>query len=885
MWSFFSRDQLKSFPYEIGEKVSDDDDYSVWTLHVGKSKTNDQPVSVFCFNVAENSDICKQTSLGAIKRLRTLRHPNVLTFIDSLETDKFIYMVTEPVKPLSIHLKNFEGNHDFETSWGLHQIAKGLGFLINSVNLIHNNVCMASMFVNPAGEWKLGGVDYMYPASGEGSNLPPLKPLPQLEKYDPPEKNAARAKKSHKWSVDMWGLGCLIWEAYNGRLSRSSSLKVVNKIPKNLLKNYVALVTANPLSRPNPDIFIENCRANNSFMANHFVTTNLFLDEVQIKDEKEQIKFFEDLTEHLDEFPPAYSKYKILPKLLNVYQYGNVKTSVLAPLFKLGKLLGEEEYQEKIVPHVVTLFSSTDRATRIYLLRQLPIFAEHLKPKVVNSQVFPNMVTGFMDTNPAIREQTVKGMLLLAPKLNDTNLNTELMKHFARLQTRDDQGPIRTNTTVCLGKVTPHLSPIVRQRVITSAFSRAMKDPFTAARISGVLGMLNNIKYFTLKDCANKAIPCLSQLTVDPEKNVRDYVFKALKAFIDKLQEASDDPEKAAKLEKEAEVAEQPTQSGNSAKWAGWMTTGVTSLTSKLYNAKLSAAQPNQPPASSTEKKPAKESEATANKKPEIKSPNLPKPATKPNIVAKSQPLDDAEEENGWDDDGDGWGDMDGTKACNDSGKIKKSRTKLVRLSQIREKEQEMWECLDKDDFEDEINDNLEKVSIKEENKQEEDFNDWDEQIDGGDGWGNDDNSWNDDWDDSIKNQNKAAKKPSNTLNWNKQESNKSTADVENFFDELTANAKPKKAILGKKTTKLTTAKVGANKPKPIKAEKPAETKTNDSWGWDDDWNQNENPNSELTKAERSKLEREEKRKQRKKEIEERRANRAANKLATRKAD
>ena len=38
MWSFFSRDQMKSFPYEIGEKVSDDDDYSVWTLHDGKSK-------------------------------------------------------------------------------------------------------------------------------------------------------------------------------------------------------------------------------------------------------------------------------------------------------------------------------------------------------------------------------------------------------------------------------------------------------------------------------------------------------------------------------------------------------------------------------------------------------------------------------------------------------------------------------------------------------------------------------------------------------------------------------------------------------------------------------------------------------------------------------
>ena len=35
------------------------------------------------------------------------------------------------------------------------------------------------------------------------------------------------------------------------------------------------------------------------------------------------------------------------------------------------------------------------------------------------------------------------------------------MKHFARLQSRDDQGPIRTNTTVCLGKMTQHLNPAV----------------------------------------------------------------------------------------------------------------------------------------------------------------------------------------------------------------------------------------------------------------------------------------------------------------------------------------------------------------------------------------------------------------------------------------
>lgn len=53
-------------------------------------------------------------------------------------------------------------------------------------------------------------------------------------------------------------------------------------------------------------------------------------------------------------------------------------------------------------------------------------------------------------------------MLLMAPKLNETNLNQELMRHFARLQARDEQGPIRCNTTVCLGKIASYLNAGVK---------------------------------------------------------------------------------------------------------------------------------------------------------------------------------------------------------------------------------------------------------------------------------------------------------------------------------------------------------------------------------------------------------------------------------------
>ncbi len=61
-------------------------------------------------------------------------------------------------------------------------------------------------------------------------------------------------------------------------------------------------------------------------------------------------------------------------------------------------------------------------------------------------------------------------MLYLAPKLNYKNLNIELMKHFSRLQTSDDQGVIRTNTIVCLGKIAGHLNPSVRKYLINKNY-------------------------------------------------------------------------------------------------------------------------------------------------------------------------------------------------------------------------------------------------------------------------------------------------------------------------------------------------------------------------------------------------------------------------------
>ncbi|KAM4847411.1 N-terminal kinase-like protein isoform 7-T7 [Urocitellus parryii] len=593
MW-FFARDPVRDFPFELSPEAPEGSPPGPWVLHRGRKKATGSLVSIFVYDVKPGAEEQTQVAKAAFKRLKTLRHPNILAYIDGLETEKCLHVVTEAVTPLGMYLKarvDAGGLKEQELSWGLHQIVKALSFLVNDCNLIHNNVCMAAVFVDRAGEWKLGGLDYMYSAQGNGGG-PPRKGIPELEQYDPPEltDNSGRAVRE-KWSADMWRLGCLIWEVFNGPLPRATALRNPGKIPKSLVPHYCELVGANPKVRPNPARFLQNCQAPGGFMNNRFVETNLFLEEIQIKEPAEKQKFFQELSKSLDSFPEDFCRHKVLPQLLTAFEFGNAGAVVLTPLFKVGKFLSAEEYQQKIIPVVVKMFSSTDRAMRIRLLQQMEQFIQYLDEPTVNTQIFPHVVHGFLDTNPAIREQTVKSMLLLAPKLNEANLNVELMKHFARLQAKDEQGPIRCNTTVCLGKIGSYLSASTRHRVLTSAFSRATKDPFAPSRVAGVLGFAATHNFYSMNDCAHKILPVLCGLTVDPEKSVRDQAFKAIRSFLSKLESVSEDPTQLAEVEKDVHAASSPGMGGAAASWAGWAVTGVSSLTSKFIRAHPMATQ------------------------------------------------------------------------------------------------------------------------------------------------------------------------------------------------------------------------------------------------------------------------------------------------------
>ncbi|KAF2355410.1 Protein kinase-like domain [Trinorchestia longiramus] len=366
----------------------------------------------------------------------------------------------------------------------------------NDGNLEHCNVNSSSVFVTLGGEWKLGGLEFCRATRSAGAvELPPNRIPPSLAVYDAPEKT--------NQCTDSWGLGCLVWEVFNMTpLVQSGALRNTTKLPAPVASVYKQLLSEQPGRRPKSSEVLEQLTAPGGFLDNNLIRTIDFLENIHIRQNSEKQIFFSRLCEDLDSIPQVIVKYKVLPAVVSAQQFSSLGSMVLPALLKMSELLSEPEYQRQVLPTVVQLFGSPDRATRLQLLQQMEVLAPHMDAATINDKVFPHLCTGFLDANPSIREHTIKSILPLASKLNKQLLNTEVMKHFAKLQARDEQGGIRTNCTVCLGKIAPHLSPTARSKCLISAFTRALKDPFPPARVAGVMALATTQHFYPIDQVA-----------------------------------------------------------------------------------------------------------------------------------------------------------------------------------------------------------------------------------------------------------------------------------------------------------------------------------------------------------------------------------------------
>eukprot|EP00001_Collodictyon_triciliatum_P188564 33717_2 len=73
------------FPYDVGKIIPSFEGHPYWTLHEGTKLENGSPVSVFAFDVKKHSEAEGRAARNAFKRMKTIRFPSVLRYLDGVE--------------------------------------------------------------------------------------------------------------------------------------------------------------------------------------------------------------------------------------------------------------------------------------------------------------------------------------------------------------------------------------------------------------------------------------------------------------------------------------------------------------------------------------------------------------------------------------------------------------------------------------------------------------------------------------------------------------------------------------------------------------------------------------------------------------------------------
>lgn len=124
------------------------------------------------------------------------------------------------------------------------------------------------------------------------------------------------------------------------------------------------------------------------------------------------------------------------------------------------------EFDQLVTPAIINLFKSNDRSIRLALCEKIESYAAKLSDSVCNDIIYPNLAAGFNDNTAIIREQTLKAVSTLAPKLHSKTINNSLLRHLAKLQLDSEPG-IRTNTAICLARLSKYLDESVFHVILT----------------------------------------------------------------------------------------------------------------------------------------------------------------------------------------------------------------------------------------------------------------------------------------------------------------------------------------------------------------------------------------------------------------------------------
>lgn len=175
-------------------------------------------------------------------------------------------------------------------------------------------------------------------------------------------------------------------------------------IPATLFQVWRRLGNPNPRARLKTDVFLELGTGSESagggwWPSNRLVKLSAALEGFSLASESERLGLLRTLQTVSDgkrgseALPEEFLRYKVLPSLVQTFEFGGGGPTLLPLILALSGNLPEKEYATSVLQPLVRMFATPDRAMRMALLENLDKFAGKLTNKDVVERVWPHLVT------------------------------------------------------------------------------------------------------------------------------------------------------------------------------------------------------------------------------------------------------------------------------------------------------------------------------------------------------------------------------------------------------------------------------------------------------------------------------------------------------------
>lgn len=589
-----------SIPYTIKEKFVEptgSSDFIIWSVYDGVNPKNDAPVTIFEFNL-KNPALSSYVDLArnCFKKLKLIKFPEVISVIEFIENESFLYIVTEPVVPLTKYLTQNQTHLSKDAkAYGLYKIANALAFINSKANCVHGNLNMYSVWVNGQGDWKLFGFEVLTNLTSDPDQpiYRHFKSLRSFEEGLPPEVKLGgiQAIQQSPMLLDSYKLGVFTYQLFCTKdfsLVPSSDLEEFAtkraSVPQPLGAAVQKLVGARRITT---ERFLQETQQ--YFESVPLVEFSNMLEEVKYADDLAKLAFFKHELSHYinNEFPPGYLDNKLLPEIADQFfvlvkqrstaaaspeEQGSRQealSTILNQILTLSENLPDALFIRLVSPVLFQAFTLPDRSIRLSLLKHLSSYAPKLLEQDVQNKIFPNLLTGFQDTNFLIRETTLTSMTLIIDKVSVKQINNELLKVLAKLQ-MDPKPSIRTNTLILIIKISGSIYSNSRNNVLITALSKALRDSFTPCKMAALSGFDKLIDNFGLEEKCTKVLGHLAVSLMDPKSHkVRTEAKRILLKYLDAVEDHAanfskdEEDEDAEEKEFMSRMAESPAVPGD----------------------------------------------------------------------------------------------------------------------------------------------------------------------------------------------------------------------------------------------------------------------------------------------------------------------------------